>query len=70
MADLIPKLDLSDTRRRALLYSYLLNKKLSRKLRSLARGPSVEVHKVEDDYDSHLDDMPLTLNRDPEPKLH
>lgn len=56
-------------KRKITIYSYLAQKRLKRQLKKISnRPPEVEVYKAGDDYDSHLiDDLPLTLNRDPFP---
>lgn len=70
MVTLLSKLDLSGARRKAMIYSYLLNKKLSRRFRRITKPHVVEVFKYNDEYDSHLiDDLPLTINRDPQPGI-
>jgi hypothetical protein len=71
MVKLIEKLDLNQARRRAVIYSYLLNKRLSRQIKRLTNPHVVQVYKASDDYDSHLvDDLALTINRDPHPGVH
>ena len=68
MVRLISKLDLSTARRKAVIYSYLLNKKFSRQFKRLTNSHEVQVYKCTDDYDSHLvDDLALTLVRDEAP---
>lgn len=64
---------LTEAKRRLNIYSYLWQKRLKRELQSrLAKKPEIEVIKVnpDEDYDSHIiDDLPLTINRDPRPGI-
>lgn len=55
--------------RRLAIISYLAQKRIKRKLKGLSGKPEVVIIKCnEDDYDSHIvDDMPLTITRDPYP---
>ncbi|HXH75534.1 MAG TPA: hypothetical protein VNJ08_11245 [Bacteriovoracaceae bacterium] len=55
-------------KRKITIYSYLAQKKLKRQLKRLSNRNDVQVFKLGDDYDSHIiDDLPLTINRDPHP---
>lgn len=57
-------------KRKLTVYSYLAQKKLKRQLKKFSHKNDVQVYKASNDYDSHLvDDLPLTLNRDPYPGL-
>lgn len=70
MIALISKVDLSGARRKAAIYSYIFNKRLSRKLKRLTHSHEVQVYKCTEEYDSLIDDLALTINRDPEPAAH
>jgi hypothetical protein len=68
MVRLISKLDLSGARRKAIVYSYLLNKRLSRRLKRYTNSHVVQVYKCTEDFDSHLiDDLALTLAKESAP---
>lgn len=68
MVRLISKLDLSTARRKAVIYSYLLNKKLKGQVKRLTNAQEVQVYKCTEDYDSHLvDDLALTIIREESP---
>ena len=64
---------LQDKKRKLSIYSYIAHKRIKRQLKKLANRVHPEVIKMnhDEDYDSHIvDDMPLTINRDPEPNTH
>lgn len=65
--------DIKNAKRRLGIYSYLLHKRLRNELQNrFSKKPSIEVIKADDDrdYDSHIiDDLPLTINRDPRPGI-
>lgn len=55
-------------KRKLTIYSYLAQKKLKRQLKRLTSRNEIQVFKPDEDYDSHIiDDLPLTINRDPSP---
>ncbi len=55
-------------KRKLTIYSYLAQKKLKHRFKRFAKRHEVQVHKQGNDYDSHIiDDLPLTLSRDPYP---
>ena len=58
-------------KRRLAIYSYLTQKRIKNKMKKgLSHKPEIIVMKSldDDDIDSHIvDDMPLTINRDPYP---
>lgn len=57
-------------KRKLVIYSYLAQKRVKRQLRKLSNRHEVQIYKVTDDYDSHLvDDLPLTMSRDPYPGM-
>jgi hypothetical protein len=57
-------------KKRLAIYAYIMQKRLKHQLRRLSKRHEVHVHKVSEDYDSHIvDDLPLTLNREPDPRL-
>lgn len=56
--------------RKISIYSHLWQRKLKRKLKALSQRNERNVVKMQrdGDYDSHIiDDLPLTINRDPSP---
>lgn len=68
MVRLVSKIDLSGARRKAIIYAYLLNKKLSRRFSRYTHSHVVQVYKCTEDYDSHLiDDLALTLAKESAP---
>lgn len=61
---------LHDKTRKLSIYSYIAHKRIKRQLKKLANKAHPQVIKMnhDEDYDSHIvDDMPLTINRDPAP---
>lgn len=57
-------------KRRLAIYSYLTQKRIKNKMKGLSNKPEIVVMKSldDEDIDSHIvDDMPLTINRDPYP---
>lgn len=57
-------------KRKLTVYSYLAQKKLKRQFRKFSERNQVETYKAHEDYDPRIDDLPLTLNRDPAPNYH
>lgn len=61
---------LPSVKKRLAVYSYLTQKRIKKKMKDLSGKPEIVVMKSlnDDDFDSHIvDDMPLTINRDPNP---